>query len=84
MTASEPPPPRSTMWRAAARSVKKTPSRLTRSTRRHSSVVMSTNGIEPADPGVGEARVDAAEPGERRRERALDRGLVADVARRVP
>ena len=40
VAASEPAMPCSTMWPAAARSVKNTPSRLTSSTRRHSAVVM--------------------------------------------
>src|SRR6185436_6759991 len=44
---STPPPPRATMCRAAARNVKKAPSRLTFSTRRHSSLLISRNEAVP-------------------------------------
>jgi len=43
------------MWRAAARSVKNAPSRLTLSTRRHSAVVMSTKpcpALRPPTPAL--------------------------------
>ena len=53
MTTSDPPPPRATMCLATARRVKKAPSRLTRSTRRHSSDVISTNaGPRPPTPAL--------------------------------
>ena len=38
------------MWRAAARKVKKAPSRLTLSTRRHSSLFISANEVPPLRP----------------------------------
>ena len=81
VTASAPPSPRSTMWRTAARNVKKTPSRSTRSTRRH---VLGRDVDEampaPADAGVGEARVDLAQRPSVSANDDLDLRLVADVA----
>ena len=50
MTASEPPPPRSIMWRAAVRSVKKAPSRFTLITRRHSAVAILAKPAAPPRP----------------------------------
>ena len=47
---SRPPPPRSIMWRVAARKVKKTPSRLIPITRRQVSVGNSWNGAPPPAP----------------------------------
>ena len=57
------------------------PSRLTRSTRRHSSSVISRKlDAAPADAGVDEARVDPAELADRLGHRRHDGLLVADVA----
>ena len=51
--ASSPDSNRPTMWRTASRAVKKAPSRLTRSTRRHSSAVMSRKlGARPGTPAL--------------------------------
>ena len=47
VTTTLPPSPRSTMWRIAARNVKNTPSRSTRSTRCQSSVGMSMKRCPP-------------------------------------
>ena len=76
-----PPSKRSTMCRIASWAVKNAPSRLTRSTRRHS----STRHLEearraPADTGVDEARVDAPELADRLGHRRDDGVAVADVA----
>ena len=74
------------MWRAAARNVKKAPSRLTFSTRRHSSLLISRNEARaaPAHAGVGEAAVDAAERADRLGEGSLDRRLVRRRRTRAP
>src|SRR3989304_1678608 len=54
---SEPPPPRSTMCRAAARRLQKAPSRFTLITRRHSAVDIWAKppGAPPRPPRPGRA-----------------------------
>ena len=74
-------PRRSTICGSAARTVRKTPSRSTSSTRSHSSPDIAVDGrhLLLGDPGVGDDAVEAAELLDHLGDRGHHRALVGDV-----